>query len=549
MGIFLRLHLFDSQIVGGDELHAVRQAAMEPYSHILTHFNQSDNCIPLTIYYKFLLETTTLSEWGLHSLQIISGILALFLFPLLLKSLFRVRVIAIFLFLLAFSPLLIFYSRFGRPYIIVALLSFVSIFAFCFWIKTKKVIFVGIYWGTAVLAPYFNLISFPAVAAPLVFTLFFRMAAQTKAKKFFPSSLPKLKYLFLLGLLLMAGIAGWFLPAYESLPAITSKVSQGSVNLQTLMGTFMLFSGSFSPFLSVILGVIFIYGLSVGIKKDRFLFGLFLSVFLCQVLSIIIIKPDMVQSPLVLARYSISCLTLWLLVIAFGLEDLYSRIKFLFGTPKHKFALAPNLCVFLLFASILFTNPMIRLYLTKSNFTSHHDFINPSYKHLFALFESKRDSIPQFYLDLKKETDNTRIIEAPPMIVWAYTCYHLYQQIHNKRVAIGYSEDLITARSSPFGHKKIKFRNYLNLDNTESIAKSGFTYVVIHHDILEETLLVRQSLNLDFSIKNAVKWEQLEHSLLRQRAREKARVCIDNLRKVFGKPYFEDEWITVFRIT
>lgn len=549
LGIFLRLYLFDSQILGGDEWHAIRQAAEHSYSHILTHFNQSDNCIPLTVFYKFLLQTGSLSEWGVHSSQIISGILLLIIFPLILISLFKARVIAVFLILLVVSPLLIYYSRFGRPYIMVALLSFISVFAFYFWVKTMKKRFAGVYCMTAILSPYFSLFSFPAVAAPLVFTFIFKLIDKAKAHKAFIHSLPDFKHLFLLGFIIIAGIAVWFLPTFQSLSAITPKVGQGSIDLHTIEGLLILFSGSFNLFLSGLLGGFFIYGLFTGLKKDRFLFGLFLSVILCQLLSIIIIRPAMIQSPLVFVRYSISCLSLWLLVIAIGLDDFHSRIKSLFGINERKLSPVLKIFMFLFFASIVFTNPVIRVYLTRSNFTNHNDFINPSRRDLVALYKNQLDLIPKFYLELKEETNNTQIIEMPPMIPWAHIDYHLYQKIHRKNVKLGYSREILDSYSTPLADRRLDFKNLFNIDDTESLINSGFNYVVIHHDIIKETLRVRKSLNMDFTIKSDEVWARIKNSFARKRPRREARIIIRELESVFGSPYFEDEWITVFEIS
>jgi hypothetical protein len=258
--------------------------------------------------------------------------------------------------------------------------------------------------------------------------------------------------------------------------------------------------------------------------------------------------PARAQSPLVFARYSISCLSIWLLVLSFGIDDLYSKIRSLYGISKHTLAPALILVVFLFFASILFTNPIIRLYLTRSNFTNHHDFINPSYKDFVAIYKSKLDLIPRFYLELKEEMNATQIIEMPPKIVWTHINYHLYQQIHRKKVTIGYSMDVLNSYSSPFAHKRIKFKNLFNIDNIESLTKSDYKYVVIHHDIIEEALRMRKSLSLDFTIKSVEEWRFLEHSYARNRPLKESRVYIDNLQRVFGEPYFKDKWITVFRI-
>ena len=55
-GTTLRLWNLRAQVMGGDELHAVRAAVTRPLSGIVFTYQVSDNCIPLTLLDRLLMD-------------------------------------------------------------------------------------------------------------------------------------------------------------------------------------------------------------------------------------------------------------------------------------------------------------------------------------------------------------------------------------------------------------------------------------------------------------------------------------------------------------
>src|SRR6185436_8381434 len=81
-GLGLRLWNLRGQVLGGDELHAVRAAVARTVPEILTTYSLTDHSLPLTALYRWLLDHgVTLSELALRLPSLLCGALALVVFP------------------------------------------------------------------------------------------------------------------------------------------------------------------------------------------------------------------------------------------------------------------------------------------------------------------------------------------------------------------------------------------------------------------------------------------------------------------------------------
>jgi hypothetical protein len=557
-GSFLRLYQIDKQVIGDDEWHGIFWAVKASFPYILTHFHGSDNCIPLTAYYKLLLETIGLSEFGLHSLQILSGLLSLIIFPFIIKAIFQKRISIIFSFLLAISPLLIYYSRYARPYIIVVFLSFVSIFSFYFWIKKNKKFYIIIYLLTATLAPYLHLFSLISVITPLLFTAAFF----TLEKRFFKQSdkpvYPKLIDIFYVGILLLIGLTAAFLPTIHSLGAIREKVHgyETGINIDTIIGAVNLFSGAASYSISILFVSLFIYGVYLLYRNDKFLFGYLFSILSLQLLSLLILRPSSVQESIVFDRYSISCLPLWLLFISVGLNDASLRLGNLISKKGNEFHTISNIFLIGCFLAIFLKGPLLTIYKNTNNFTNHNDFqCNYMYTWTKTDLYSLKNPIPKFYFYLKGTKDST-IIETPFITSWIGNNYHIYQRLHAKNVIIGHTSHSYLLysylwRSVPLMHPHIRLRNFANIEDLEEIAKSNSSYIVVHKDLLNEFFFMRKNFpDHDFKqvAETIEKNREVYDTSYGLPAKTEAEESIKFLKQKYGNPFYEDTLIVVFKI-
>ena len=94
---------------------------------------------------------------------------------------------------------------------------------------------------TAILAPYFHLCSLVTVLSPLLYTTIFLVAVKIYHKQVQTAVNVKLKSLAYCGILVLIGISAWFIPAFDSLQAISQKVGSGFINHKTILGSLKLF--------------------------------------------------------------------------------------------------------------------------------------------------------------------------------------------------------------------------------------------------------------------------------------------------------------------
>jgi hypothetical protein len=133
-GTLLRFWNLRDQVLGGDELHAVRAALAQPLPALLTTYQLADSCIPLTALDRLLLDHgLALDEWRLRLPVLASGLLALLALPLLARRRLPAAGLPLYCALLAGSPLLILYSRVARSYMPATLLGFAAALAFDRW--------------------------------------------------------------------------------------------------------------------------------------------------------------------------------------------------------------------------------------------------------------------------------------------------------------------------------------------------------------------------------------------------------------------------------
>ena len=551
LGSFLRLYQIDAQVIGDDEWHGIYWAVKSSLSDISSHFHEADNCIPLTLFYKILLETTGLDEFGLHFFQLLAGLASLVIFPLIIKAVFQKRVAVIFSFFLAISPFLIYYSRYARPYIIIVFLSFISIFSFYFWIKKDKTTYVIIYLLTAILAPYFHLPSFISVITPLFYTATFVVIKKGFLNRPDEPAHPRLTSIFFLGILLSAGVTILFFPAINSLGAIRQKVhgDLSDIGISTIMGALNLFSGSTSSALSVLFAALFICGSYLACRKDIFLFGYLFSIISLQLLSLFIIRPTAVQDPIVFARYSICCLPLSLLFVSVGLNEVISRLGNFISKKRNEFHSIPNIFLVGCFLIFFLEGPIPAIYKNPNNFTNHSDY-QSDYLYTWTKTDpySLTDPMPKFYFYLKGLKEAT-IVETPFIIEWRGNNYHIYQRLHHKKVMIGHTSYSYLTQSDPVMHANIHFTNFVNIENVKKIVNSNISYIVVHKDMLNEFLFTRKNFP-DFkpNVEEMEKNREYYEKLYGIPARKEAEKSIVFLHHTFGDPFYQDTQIVVFRI-
>src|ERR1035437_9575980 len=137
VGLYLRLYLLTDQVLVDDEWHGLYYVIGKSPAWLLTHFSiPGATCIPLNFYTWILGASVGWSELMLRLPSLFCGLLCVVVVPLLARKLIGPRRAGLLAFLLAVSPLLVFYSRICRPYTAVALLAVAALFLAARWMQS-----------------------------------------------------------------------------------------------------------------------------------------------------------------------------------------------------------------------------------------------------------------------------------------------------------------------------------------------------------------------------------------------------------------------------
>lgn len=558
LAVFFRVHQLRDQILGDDEWHAVMWATSATYARIATTLSPADNCIPLTLLYRFRLLHGGLHELDLRALQLILGILAVGLFPWRFRRVLGGAELVAYTGLLALSPLLVYYSRYARPYGIVVVLAFCAVLAFDSWIRRGGWRYGGLYIVLAVLAAYFNPPSLAAVLAPLPFAAIRplrRWAGGTEGSR---GRSPGGRELAFAALLVAAGLAACFLPAHGSFGAVLGKVAGGRLSAETVAGWLRLFSGSGSTAVSALFALLFLLGMEILRRRDRLLFGLFASVWIGSYGALLAVEPQRIFVPIVLARYSIACLPIYLLGAALGAAGITGWLARAAprGTPNLAATLRTG-TLLLLLAGWVGQGPLWQTYGVRNSFAGHDDF---QYDYRRARRTGRSGAgptgtlparyVPAFYRSLREAPADTRIIEYPQVLWWSGTFYHHYQRIHRKRVLLGHPRDsyLITHRVL---HPALRLRNSVDVFDPAAVRASGAAYLVVHKNPPAELAYLRLVLETgtDQGFADLDPARDENERRFGPTSRRAARELIEFYRERQGDPFYEDRWIAVFRLS
>lgn len=516
VGLFLRAYQLGGQIVADDEWHALEAVMHRSYLGILSSFGVSDYCIPLTLFDKLLSRTVGLTEAWLRAPAFLAGSAALVVLPVLVRPLIGAGATVLFAWLLAICPMHVYFSRYARPYSLTFLLAFVAGIAMFQWQRSARRAWAITYVACGVFAVYLHLIVLPIVAAPILFEL---GAALGRAR---PIHAPRLRNVIIAGGALAIGAGGLIaLPLIYDARSMTGKVATGSVRLGTLLGTFELFSGTGHRIVSVALALLAAVGIASLWRRDRRLVLYLAFGVLLQFGAVLAMRPAVLDSPIVLARYCLSTLPFFLMAAAVGVVVLVARLR-----GPWAVRLTAGAIVAVLFAF----GPIPKTYgYRPNNFTNHPLFqytYDASREYAFdrILHPPK---IPEFYRILSRlKPGSTTVVEAPWYLNWGWNPYPYYQAIHRQEVVIGAFANN-TAKTSRWGElilgSGIELEHEVHVGDAAGLHRRGVRYVIFHKNLRGE-LPKLSPPRLDPG-----SW-------------------IANYRKQYGAPAYEDESLVVFDI-
>ena len=523
VGVVLRLHQIRAQILCDDEWHALDALVYQTPGWIATHFGHADFSIPLTLYDLLVARLVGLDEMGVRAPALAAGIAALVLLPLLVRPLFGASTAVVFAWLLAISPLHIYFSRYARPYSIAFLAAAVGALAFLRWIDGGRLRW-GVLWGAcAAIGPWFHPLMLPFLAAPGLWALLQAWRGRPLPRRFFAVSASAV-----LGLALLIGP-----PLVIDRAAIAERAGVHGLQLAALVPAFELFSGaqelllSFGVVVALLVGAI--HSWHAAARPWRFL------LFLCavQLAALFIVRPAELRVAIVLARYMLPALLVFLLAVAAGLAELHRGLRS--GWPR----IPPHAASIALVASLLAFGPLLsihrpanRTYFVPNAWTNHS-----LYQFQYSLRARAAWARGAFYplrtpavyreIDRVAGPDDA-VLEAP----WSHYGYSgvftYYQKLHRRRMLIGFvtppGQDLRPSELRPWD-PRFRFRNFAHAADLDSLRRAGVRFVVFHRDLGSE--LTRMG---PLHYPEVERWIARYRSLVGPPWRDDGQICVFDLR-------------------
>jgi len=314
VALFLRTYQLAHQSPADDEWHALVMSATTGLREILTSFGGSDHSIPMTAYFEVVADTLGLCDVTLRGPMVVCGMLLVLAIGLVFRRALGRGAGDLGAWLVALSPLLTFFSRFARPYVLAGLLGFLALAALMRFAEQGRRRHAALYVGGAVLASWFLLSSLPALLAPLGW-LVWRRRREGRG--------PAAGVLVALGAGVVGGLALLLAPAllgdFESL---SGRFGQGRFDLGMQLVAVRVLLGLCEPWLVVPLVLLAAHGVRVQLRRAPDWAALGLVVLAAQWCATAWVLPPRGD---IFARYALPVLPFVLGWLASGLDALRAR--------------------------------------------------------------------------------------------------------------------------------------------------------------------------------------------------------------------------------
>lgn len=510
-GAVFRLLNLPHQVLGGDELHAVRAILLRPLSEIFFTYQRSDHCLPLSAFYRLLMDSgVPMTEMAFRLPVLASGLIMLLAAPMLAVRVVGRRAALVFSWLLALSPVMIYYSRIARSYAPLVLLVFCALFSFYSWWDGRGWRHGLLFVFLSALALYFHLGAGPIIASPYVYAAGTMLAD----RRWRGGGRPGVAHLCAVGLLQMMAVAAFLVPSWTSLQTLVgTKRLEQRFSFEALGEALRLQSGSAWLLLTLLFWFATAAGLVLLLRRAP-RFGLFtLAAISIHLAGLVVLSPLGLNVPRILNRYLIPALPFILLYVAIALSRPWP------GGRGVRWKPAATAALLLL---LVLGGPLVNAELLTSSFVHHNDFIS---------FVSPRanlaaDDVPDFYhLLARGELEGGPLLEYPWSTVWHQgQALYIYQRVHGQEVLVGPVDNLYDA--SP-----LRFRNMPKI-NGGAILASRARYLVIHIDWVREENRVESR-----------RWIKKDLALQLARC---ARQLGEHVGRSWGRPVYLDRQIMVW---
>ena len=483
VGAWLRLDQIAGQVVANDEWHALNTLVRQDYRWIFTHFGISDFSIPLTLYDKLLGDTVGLTEIGVRAPMLVAGIASLVVLPLLLRIYIGRSASAAFAWLLAISPLHIYFSRYARPYALSLLLAFVGVIALERWIATGRPKWAVACVASSVLAPWLHPIFLPFTLASFVWFGATRWLARRRPEMADevtrgPGSLWPVALGTAVGLAVLIGP-----PLWVDLTSLRAHSGGPSGDFAPWMKSFELLSGTSGTLLGLGVWLTLFLGVIALRRKCARFAGYLAFLIACQVAAVLVSGPAGLGIPIVTVRYTLCALVAVLALAAAGMEHLDETLRMKWR------AIPPHVSTAVIGVSLLAFSPLRAIYYHPNNWTNDDAFqsdYSRFYSHEYAKRWVKLQEVPPFYLRVARDSSADEcIVEAPWNYEWNHLPYPFFQRIHHRQTIIGFvgrPGARVPLGELPWPDARFRFRGFVHVSDLAAMRARGVRYLLLHRD-------------------------------------------------------------------
>jgi hypothetical protein len=523
VGTFVRVWQLGIQIPLDDEWHAINKLLRATDARdIATHFGLADYSIPLTLYYRFLYLHGGLGEWGMRLPMLLAGVGLLVAAPWLTRATLTLPVRAVWVGLMALSPLMIDHTRTARPYAITTFLCFVAIFAFrAWWLqRAGRGRWAALYVAATFLAGWLHLIALSFALSPFLFYGVLALGDVLRASDR-PEGLRRLRDLIVLGVCVMLPLAAALLPPLlADAASLAAKAGTDSATLHSIYRTLLICFGISSPWLLLLFAALCAVGVQRLWQRDHELVAYLTFVVLIGVAAIVVSKAAWLQHQLNFARYIQPIVPFLLLAMAEGAGAVLAAMRSV---------AAQAATATLALTGVYFAGPLPGYLYAPNQFMTDQYFnfdYDRAYNPYFTVLP--HGPIPDFYRELGKRAPRSlTLIETP----WSLETNHdpqvLYQAVHRQfiKIALTTPECGISDYGNyPESASGMQLGRFVHLSALLRGDTAGGDYLVVHLRAWPETDQPPSG------------WPDL-------------RLCLPQIEKHFGTPAYHDDEIEVFALS
>jgi hypothetical protein len=476
VGVLLRIDQLGLQIVADDEWHALVAVKRGGFGEIASHFGGADYSIPLALWDELLTRTVGLSELGMRLPPLVFGLAALIALPLLLRRHVSKPATDAFAWLLAISPLHIYFTRYARPYSASFFLETVGVLAILQWWSRPKWTLAALYVFCATLGSYLHLMAGPFLVAPF---LFFALERAIRGRREGGASFPQLVALAGITVLSLASVLA--VPLVTDWGSISCKVERNHLDPASFEPTLELFTGAPTRALRIVFALASIVGLATAIRRRSRLIGYLAFLLLWQCVAVVATGPQVIEVAIVLARYTLPCLVFLLLTAAIGLARIDAWCR------EHWEHFPPAFAVYALPLTMLLLGPLWSTTQHPNNWTNHA-WYQYQYSTEGRRYFEEQTLVPRyassFYAKLSEfPPESFLIVEAPWHFPWQSCEYALFQREHRQQMLIAFLGDspaTVAYDEVPLRGEGFEFQNFVHISDIAGMRKRGVRFVILH---------------------------------------------------------------------